>query len=88
MEGVPEEVTEPKLNINPPDYIYDLIKISILSGNSNVPELMNSVKAAKAAGADKKEILRAMFRLDESLHSGLHSGDLQNLAKEVLTRGS
>ena len=86
MEGSPEGSTEPRLDNTPPDYVYDLIKISIFSNESNVSELINSVKAAKAAGADKKEILRAMFRHDESLHSELHSGDLQNLAKAVLAR--
>lgn len=67
----------------PPDYVYELIQISILAATGDVDALIGAVAAARAAGADNREILRAMFRSDEAFGSGVEGGEFLRIAETL-----
>lgn len=67
----------------PPDYIFDLIQISILAEASDVTGLLSAIEQARVNGAENKEILRAMFRSDEAFGSGIESVEFLRLAESL-----
>jgi hypothetical protein len=67
----------------PPDYIFDLIQVSILAEAGDVPGLLAAIEQARAKGAENKEILRAMFRSDEAFGSGIESVEFLRLAESL-----
>lgn len=67
----------------PPDYIYDLIKISLLAAACDVENLITAVETARSNGADNREILRAMFRSDEAFGTGIESVEFLRLAESL-----
>jgi hypothetical protein len=69
--------------IGPPDYIYDLIKISLLAAACDVESLISAVETARDRGADNREILRAMFRSDEAFGTGIESVEFLRLAESL-----
>jgi hypothetical protein len=68
---------------SPPDYIYDLIKISVLAAVCDVQNLRGAVEVARRHGADNREILRAMFRSDEAFAAGIESVEFLRLAESL-----
>ncbi len=80
-----EQIIEPCvddafLNIDPPDYIYDLIQISLNAASGDIRSLTKKVELAKSHGAENREILRAMFRNDEALNAGVDSPHFHQVA--------
>lgn len=69
--------------VGPPDYIYDLIKISLLAAACDVANLIGAVEIARERGADNREILRAMFRSDEAFGTGIESVEFLRLAESL-----
>lgn len=67
----------------PPDYVFDLIQISILAEAGDVASLIGAVENARAAGADNREILRAMFRSDDAFVAGIQSPEFLRLAESL-----
>lgn len=67
----------------PPDYIFDLIQISLLAAAHDIPGLIAAVEKARAAGADKREILRAIFRSDDALVAGIENAEFLRLAESL-----
>lgn len=69
--------------IGPPDYIYDLIQISLLAAACDIEKLIGAVETARERGADNREILRAMFRSDEAFGAGIESVEFLRLAESL-----
>jgi hypothetical protein len=67
----------------PPDYIFDLIQISLLAAAQDIPGLIAAVDKARAAGADNREILRAMFRSDDAFAAGIGNAEFLRFAKSL-----
>lgn len=67
----------------PPEYVFDLIQISILAAACDVQGLVNTVEQARARGADNREILRAMFRSDEAFGTGIESEEFLRIAESL-----
>lgn len=77
--GVVAEVTPD----TPPDYVFDLIQISILAAAGDVQQLIGAVETARARGAENREILRAMFRSDEAFGVGVESEEFRLIAESL-----
>lgn len=69
--------------IGPPDYIYDLIQVSLLAAACDIAKLVTAVEKARDRGADNREILRAMFRSDEAFGAGIESVEFLRLAESL-----
>ena len=67
----------------PPEYVFDLIQISILAAACDVQGLLSSVEQARQRGADNREILRAMFRSDEAFGTGIESEEFLRIAESL-----
>ena len=67
----------------PPEYVFDLIQISILAAACDVEALAETVELARARGADNREILRAMFRSDEAFGTGIESEEFLRIAESL-----
>ncbi|HMV35138.1 MAG TPA: hypothetical protein PKM44_14100 [Turneriella sp.] len=67
----------------PPDYIFDLIQVSLLAAAHDIPGLIAAVDKARAAGADNREILRAMFRSDDAFVAGIENAEFLRLAESL-----
>ncbi|GAB4426546.1 MAG: hypothetical protein OHK0011_08120 [Turneriella sp.] len=67
----------------PPDYIFDLIQVSLLAAAHDIPGLITAVQKARAAGADNREILRAMFRSDDAFVAGIEDAEFLRLAESL-----
>lgn len=67
----------------PPEYVFDLIQISILAAACDVEALVGSVEQARQRGADNREILRAMFRSDEAFGTGIESEEFLRIAESL-----
>jgi|GEM_PF-5889691 len=67
----------------PPEYVFDLIQISILAAACDVEALVGSVEHARQRGADNREILRAMFRSDEAFGTGIESEEFLRIAESL-----
>jgi len=67
----------------PPDYVYNLIQISILAQSGDVSVLVAEVEIARARGADNREILRAMFRSDDAFGAGVQSSEFVRIAETL-----
>ena len=65
----------------PPDYVFDLIQISILAAAGDVEQLIGAVDTARARGAENREILRAMFRSDDAFGVGVESEEFMRIAE-------
>lgn len=68
---------------DPPDYVFDLIQISLLAAAGDVDQLLPAVEKARAAGADNREILRAMFRSDDAFGAGIANAEFLRLAESL-----
>ena len=77
------ESTVPDSSQEPPDYIFDLIQVSLLAAAHDIPGLIAAVEKARAAGADKREILRAMFRSDDAFAAGIENAEFLRLAESL-----
>ena len=67
----------------PPEYVFDLIQISILAAACDVQSLVTIVEQARQRGADNREILRAMFRSDEAFGTGIESEEFLRIAESL-----
>lgn len=67
----------------PPEYVFDLIQISILAAAGDVPLLTGAVDKARGQGADNREILRAMFRSDDAFVAGVENTDFMRIAESL-----
>lgn len=67
----------------PPEYVFDLIQISILAAACDVTPLVHAVEVARGRGADNREILRAMFRSDEAFGTGIESEEFLRIAESL-----
>lgn len=67
----------------PPEYVFDLIQISILAAACDVESLVTIVEQARQRGADNREILRAMFRSDEAFGTGIESEEFLRIAESL-----
>lgn len=77
-QSVPEEDENA-----PPEYVFDLIQISILAAACDVQSLVTTVEQARSRGADNREILRAMFRSDEAFGTGIESEEFLRIAESL-----
>lgn len=68
---------------SPPEYVYELIQISILAATAHVDALLAAVDKARGAGADNREILRAMFRSDEAFVAGVENDEFLRIAESL-----
>ncbi|HRP69655.1 MAG TPA: hypothetical protein PLY93_09005 [Turneriella sp.] len=68
---------------NPPEYVFDLIQISLLAASGDIRALSKAVTTARSNGADNRQILRAMFRSDEAFHAGIYSNEFLHLASSL-----
>ena len=68
---------------DPPDYIFDLIQISLLAAECDARQLIPAVETARNNGADNREILRAMFRSDDAFGAGIESVEFLRLAESL-----
>lgn len=66
-----------------PDYVFDLIQISILASACDVGSLASAVEQARGHGAENREILRAMFRSDEAFGTGIESEEFLRIAESL-----
>ncbi len=80
-------VTAEEATVETPEYIYDLIQISILAHEGNAHGLITKIAKARDAGAEKREILRAMFRSDLAYNAGIENEEFLRLV-ESLQAGS
>lgn len=67
----------------PPEYVFDLIQISILAAACDIATLVHAVELARSRGADNREILRAMFRSDEAFGAGIESEEFLRIAESL-----
>lgn len=67
----------------PPDYVFNLIHISILAQAGDVSALIAELEIARARGADNREILRAMFRSDDAFVAGVQSNEFLRIAETL-----
>lgn len=67
----------------PPDYVFDLIQISILAAAGDGKQLIGAVETARARGAENREILRAMFRSDDAFGVGVESEEFRLIAESL-----
>ncbi len=67
----------------PPDYIFNLIQVSLLAAAHDIPGLIAEVDKARAAGADNRQILRAMFRSDDAFVAGIENAEFLRLAESL-----
>lgn len=74
---------KPTGGLEPPDYIFNLIQISILAASGDVPALSSAIESARAAGAGNREILRAMFRSDDAFAAGIESDEFLRLVESL-----
>lgn len=68
---------------SPPDYVFDLIQISILAAACDIDSLLPAVDQARRRGADNREILRAMFRSDDAFGTGIESEEFLRIAESL-----
>ena len=68
---------------SPPEYVFDLIQISILAAAGEVAQLIGAVDTARQRGAENREILRAMFRSDEAFGTGVESEEFLRIAESL-----
>jgi hypothetical protein len=68
---------------SPPDYVFDLIQISILAAAGDVTQLTSAVDLARQHGAENREILRAMFRSDEAFGTGVEGEQFMRIAESL-----
>ncbi|MBL8033718.1 MAG: hypothetical protein JNJ69_08465 [Leptospiraceae bacterium] len=66
-----------------PEYVFDLIQISILAAACDVDSLVGAVEQARNRGADNREILRAMFRSDDAFGTGIESEEFLRIAESL-----
>lgn len=76
-----------EIAVETPEYIYDLIQISILAYEGDAKALITKIAKARNSGAEKREILRAMFRSDLAYNAGIESEEFLRLV-ESLQAGS
>lgn len=50
---------------NPPDYLFELIKLSIYAQEGNRKKMAQAVEGAVGKGAEGKEVLKALFRAEK-----------------------
>jgi len=67
----------------PPDYVFDLIQISILAASGDVESLVGVVDKARDQGAENREILRAMFRSDDAFVAGVEGDEFLRIAESL-----
>lgn len=86
MLGSPFFETDPPAVVvpeSPPDYVFDLIQISILAAAGDVSQLIGAVDLARHRGAENREILRAMFRSDEAFGTGVEGEQFMRIAESL-----
>lgn len=81
--STPGAATEEIAPDSPPDYVFDLIQISILAAAGDVQPLIAAVETARLRGAENREILRAMFRSDEAFGVGVESEEFRLIAESL-----
>ncbi len=67
----------------PPEYVFDLIQISIHASAGDIAQLITAVDTARARGAENREILRAMFRSDEAFGTGVEGEQFMRIAESL-----
>jgi hypothetical protein len=77
------ESIETEAACEPPDYIFDLIQVSLLAAAHDIPGLIAAVHRARAGGADNRQILRAMFRSDDAFVAGIENAEFLRLAEAI-----
>lgn len=75
--------SEMAVELDPPDYIFDLIQISIFAAAGDVPALTTAIESARNAGAGTREILRAMFRSDDAFAAGIENSEFMRLVESL-----
>jgi hypothetical protein len=79
----PTAVTGETTPDSPPDYVFDLIQISILAAAGDVQQLIGAVETARQRGAENREILRAMFRSDDAFGAGVENEEFRLIAESL-----